>query len=174
MDLLYVSQSDNQSNAKIELIKMFGLTLGDVINLNRLAIQASDMSQSPTSEIKVGASVLTTNGNMYQGTNIESSSCYGSSITAEDCAIFKAMSEGQNEIKAIAVHVKHLVKDEYHLQSSALHSTTSNNSAGGASALGTNSTLISPRLVQSLQHELFNLPDVNRSFSQQSLGNREL
>jgi hypothetical protein len=44
MDFLYVSQSDKQSNAKIELIKLFGLTLGDVINLNRLAIQASDMA----------------------------------------------------------------------------------------------------------------------------------
>jgi len=38
-------------------------------------------------------------------------SSYGTSLTAEDCAIFKALSEGQREIKAIAVHVKHIVKD---------------------------------------------------------------
>ena len=35
----FVSQSaEKQSIAKIELLKLFGLSLGDVINLNRLAI----------------------------------------------------------------------------------------------------------------------------------------
>ncbi len=38
-------------------------------------------------------------------------SSYGTSLTAEDCAIFKALSEGQREIKAIAVHVKHFIKE---------------------------------------------------------------
>ena len=67
------------------------------------------MSISQSNDVKVGASVMTINGNMYQGSNIESPSAYGSNLTAEDCAIFKAMSEGQNHIKAIAVHVKHLI-----------------------------------------------------------------
>ena len=44
--------------------------------------------------MKIGASVLTSNRNVYQGSNIDPTSCYSSSITAEDCAIFKAMSEG--------------------------------------------------------------------------------
>jgi cytidine deaminase len=73
------------------------------------------MSQASGNEVKVGASVMTSNGNMYQGSNLEmSGSSYGMSITAEDCALFKAYSEGQREIKAIAVHVKHLVKEENH------------------------------------------------------------
>lgn len=57
---------------------------------------------------------MTLNGNIYQGSNIDAplASSYGTSLTAEDCAIFKALSEGQKEIKAIAVHVKHLVKEE--------------------------------------------------------------
>ena len=61
----------------------------------------------------MGASVLTLNGNLYQGASLEALSPYhGASLTAEDCAIFKALSDGQKEIKALAVHVKHLVKDD--------------------------------------------------------------
>ena len=94
-------------------MKLFGLSLGDVINLNRLAMQAADMSTS--TETKIGASVMTLNGNMYQGANLDyapSLPQYGAGLTAEDCALFKALSEGQREIKALCVHVKHLVKDE--------------------------------------------------------------
>ena len=40
----YVQKQDMQSNMKISLLKMYGLSLGDVINLNRLAIQASEMA----------------------------------------------------------------------------------------------------------------------------------
>lgn len=50
-------------------MKLFGLSLGDVINLNRLAMQASDMSTS--ADVKIGASVLTINGNLYQGANLD-------------------------------------------------------------------------------------------------------
>jgi cytidine deaminase len=100
-------------NSKLELIRLFGLSLGDVINLNRLAMQAADMSIQANAQVKIGASVMTVNGNMYQGTNMEApmASSYGTSLTAEDCAIFKALSEGQREIKAIAVHVKHFIKE---------------------------------------------------------------
>lgn len=56
---------------------------------------------------------MTANGNTYQGTNMEApmASSYGTSLTAEDCAIFKALSEGQREIKATAVHVKDFIKE---------------------------------------------------------------
>ena len=53
---------------------------------------------------------MTTNGNMYQGAHIDPMCIYGSGITAEDCAIFKAISEGQTHFKALCVHVKHLVQ----------------------------------------------------------------
>lgn len=71
------------------------------------------MSIQANAQVKIGASVMTVNGNMYQGTNMEApmASSYGTSLTAEDCAIFKALSEGQREIKAIAVHVKHFIKE---------------------------------------------------------------
>jgi cytidine deaminase len=122
---------------------MFGLSLGDVINLNRLAMQAADMSiQANSSEVKIGASVMTVNGNIYQGTNMEApmASSYGTSLTAEDCAIFKALSEGQKEIKAIAVHVKHIIKENESTQMS-LQPNSSN-------SLPSLVNFISPRLNQ--------------------------
>lgn len=94
---------------KVDMLRLFGLSLGDVINMNRLAMQASYMSQGPSSEVRVGACVMTVSGNMYQGATLESGSAYGGSLSAEDCALSKAQSEGQREVKAIAVHVKHLV-----------------------------------------------------------------
>ena len=78
------------------MLKLFGLSLGEVINLNRLAMQAADMSQGSNNDVRIGASVMTVNGSMYQGSNIDAplNSSYGTSLTAEDCAIFKALSEG--------------------------------------------------------------------------------
>ena len=85
------------------------------------------MSQAGSGEIKIGASVMTMNGNMYQGFNMEPplgiSSSYGSHITAEDSALFKAFSDGQRELKAIAVHVKHLIvnKDDSNANGSSVN-----------------------------------------------------
>ena len=97
-------------SAKLELMRLFGLSLGDVINLNRLAMQAAENTTS--NDERIGAAVMTKSGNMYQGSNMDSQSSYGAALTAEDCAIFKALSEGQKEIKAIAVHVKHVLKED--------------------------------------------------------------
>jgi cytidine deaminase len=94
-------------------------------------------------EVKVGASVLTEKGNIYQGSNFEQPSSLFNSmstgglsgapgsflnngspwasaggggigddrvfIQAEDCAIMKAMIDGNTQIRAVAVHVKHLI-----------------------------------------------------------------
>jgi len=66
------------------------------------AYKAMDNSYSPYSGIKIGAAVLGKSGKVYTGTNIENSA-YGSTICAERVAIFKAISEGEKEIKAIAI-----------------------------------------------------------------------
>jgi len=68
-------------------------------------------------------------------------SSYGTSLTAEDCALFKAISEGQKEIKAIAVHVKHIIKDDFTANNT--NSIQNNIQNNGGSSLG---NLISPRL----------------------------
>lgn len=68
-----------------------------------MAKEASKASYSPFSRFAVGASVLTKSGKIYTGCNIENSS-FGMTICAERCAIFKAVSEGEREILAVAIY----------------------------------------------------------------------
>ena len=67
------------------------------------AKEASKMSYSPFSRFAVGACVLAKSGKMYSGCNVENSS-FGMTICAERCAIFKAISEGEREILAVAIY----------------------------------------------------------------------
>ena len=67
------------------------------------AAEAIDNSYSPYSSFPVGAAVLTDTGNIYKGTNIENAS-YGATVCAERVAIFKAVSEGDAHITAIAIY----------------------------------------------------------------------
>lgn len=57
---------------------------------------------APYSNFKVGAAVLMENGKIYTGCNIENAS-YGATNCAERTAIFKAISEGNRKIRAIAI-----------------------------------------------------------------------
>jgi cytidine deaminase len=66
------------------------------------ALSAREKAYVPYSKFKVGAAVLTKDGRIFSGCNIENAS-YGATNCAERTAIFKAVSEGYNSIKAIAV-----------------------------------------------------------------------
>ena len=66
------------------------------------ALQARKNAYVPYSNFKVGAAVLTEDGKVYTGCNIENAS-YGATNCAERTAIFKAVSEGHKTIKAIAI-----------------------------------------------------------------------
>ena len=70
--------------------------------LTEVAKKYREYSYSPYSKFKVGAAVLTKKGNVYGGCNIENSS-YPVTNCAERTAIFKAVSEGEREIEAIAL-----------------------------------------------------------------------
>lgn len=70
--------------------------------LIREAIKAKKNAYVPYSEFKVGAALLTEDGKIYSGCNIENAA-YTPSVCAERTAIFKAVSEGAKEIKAIAI-----------------------------------------------------------------------
>jgi len=74
----------------------------DYKHLAESAIKAKQNAIPTYSNFFVGASVLTSEGKVYTGCNIESSS-YSLTICAERNAIFKAISEGEREFKAIAV-----------------------------------------------------------------------
>jgi len=66
------------------------------------AIKAKVNAVAVYSNFHVGAALLTDKNKIYSGCNIESSS-YSLTICAERTAIFKAVSDGQRNFKAIAV-----------------------------------------------------------------------
>lgn len=66
------------------------------------ALEARENAYVPYSNFKVGAAILTEDNNIYTGCNIENAS-YGATNCAERTAIFKAISEGYKQIKAIAI-----------------------------------------------------------------------
>lgn len=70
--------------------------------LLELAVQAKEKAHAPYSHFCVGAALLTKQGKVYTGCNIECSS-YGISLCAERTALVKAVSEGETEFEAIAV-----------------------------------------------------------------------
>ena len=71
-------------------------------DLANAAIKARELSYSPYSSFAVGAALLTKSGKIYLGANIENAS-YTPTVCAERVAIFKAVSEGERELAAIAI-----------------------------------------------------------------------
>ena len=67
-----------------------------------IALEARQRAYTPYSHHKVGAALLTKDGKVYRGCNIESAS-YTPSNCAERTAFFKAVSEGEREFEAIAI-----------------------------------------------------------------------
>ncbi|KOO41177.1 cytidine deaminase [Priestia koreensis] len=74
----------------------------DVKQLVEQAIKARESAYVPYSNFKVGAVLLTDEDEVVEGCNIENAS-YGLTNCAERTAIFKAVSQGQKNFKAIAV-----------------------------------------------------------------------
>lgn len=74
----------------------------DSQKLMQEAIQARTNAYTPYSNFQVGAAVLTKGGRVFHGCNIENAS-YGLTNCAERTALFKAVSEGEKEIEAIAI-----------------------------------------------------------------------
>lgn len=70
--------------------------------LIRAALAARAAAYAPYSHYTVGAALLTAEGEIYTGGNIENAS-YGASNCGERTAIFKAVSEGRRGFAAIAI-----------------------------------------------------------------------
>ncbi|RFU61328.1 cytidine deaminase [Bacillus sp. V59.32b] len=71
-------------------------------NLIEEAKQAREKAYVPYSKFAVGAALLTADGKVYHGCNIENAA-YSMCNCAERTALFKAISEGDKQFQAIAV-----------------------------------------------------------------------
>ncbi|MCQ2523280.1 MAG: cytidine deaminase [Lachnospiraceae bacterium] len=74
----------------------------DIKELINEAIEARKFSYCPYSGFAVGAALLSKDGKVFKGCNIENAS-FGPTNCAERTAFFKAISEGVMEFDAIAV-----------------------------------------------------------------------
>ena len=66
------------------------------------ALKARRHAVAPYSKFKVGAALLTSDGKIIRGANVESAS-YGLTCCAERVALFKALTEGHHRFVAVAV-----------------------------------------------------------------------
>lgn len=70
--------------------------------LAQKAIEAKSKALPTYSNFHVGAALLTADGKVFHGANIENSS-YSLTICAERTAVFQAILEGERNFKAIAI-----------------------------------------------------------------------
>jgi cytidine deaminase len=74
----------------------------DFDELVTCAREARGYAYAPYSHYAVGAAVMSQSGKIYSGCNVENAS-YPVGLCAERVAIFKAVSEGDRELVALAV-----------------------------------------------------------------------
>jgi cytidine deaminase len=70
--------------------------------LLELAREAHDRAHVPYSEYPVGAALLTADGSVYTGCNVENAN-YSNSLHAEEVALGAAVADGHREFRAVAV-----------------------------------------------------------------------
>lgn len=74
----------------------------NIQQLIREAISAMNRAYTPYSHFKVGAALLTKDGKIYQGCNIENAA-YTPTNCAERTAFFRAIYEGERDFEAICI-----------------------------------------------------------------------
>ena len=74
----------------------------DIKKLAQESIAAKEFAYTPYSHFRVGAALLTKDGGIYRGCNIENAA-YTPTNCAERTAFFKAVSEGVHDFRAICI-----------------------------------------------------------------------
>ncbi|RJQ44583.1 MAG: cytidine deaminase [Anaerolineaceae bacterium] len=90
---------------KKRILKMMNPDLDEKTRLIQIALEARKNAYVPYSHYPVGAALLTESGKIFIGANIENAA-FSVTICAERTAIFKAVSEGERDLQAIAVVTK--------------------------------------------------------------------
>jgi cytidine deaminase len=72
------------------------------VELIQAAKRAQRGAYAPYSHYPVGAALLSSQGNLFLGANVENAA-YPDSVCAERVAVFKAVTEGERDFDAIAV-----------------------------------------------------------------------
>lgn len=81
------------------------------IELYEVAVRARECAYAPYSGVSVGAALLTRDGEVYTGANIENAA-YGPTICAERVAIHTAVHKGERDFVAIAIAGGRVGEDE--------------------------------------------------------------
>ena len=81
---------------------MKALTKKEIDRLLDQAQEARDHAYAPYSNYSVGAALLTADGQVYQGCNIENAG-FTPTVCAERTAFFKAVYDGHRAFRAIAI-----------------------------------------------------------------------
>jgi len=80
----------------------YNKSLADDKKLISEAEKARKNAYAPYSKFSVGAALLSRNGKVYTGANLENSS-FGQTVCAERLALYKAVSVGEKDFKKIAI-----------------------------------------------------------------------
>lgn len=91
------SQNDNVSEKKWETDKS-----SIVFSAVEAAKSACKNAYCPYSKFPVGAAVITEDGEVFSGCNVENAS-YGLTICAERNALFQAIAKGKKEVKFVVI-----------------------------------------------------------------------
>ena len=75
------------------------------VKVIKTAIEMYDRAYAPFSNYKVGSAIEVKSGEIVGGCNVESCS-YGLACYAERVALFRAIAEGYNQFKSIAIATK--------------------------------------------------------------------
>lgn len=100
----HIKEKEKEKMRTLEesILSQVGLQRIDRDILIANAFKALQNAHSPYSKFRVGACLLTKDGTLFTGCNVENAS-YGLTNCAERTAIFKAVSEGYRDFAAIAI-----------------------------------------------------------------------